>query len=319
MTISRATNARRFRAFGLALLALFAWTGACGSAQAVVVRFSSPVGNILVRLYHTRTPQTTQNFLNYTDGEWVDTFIHRSIPGFVVQGGGFTFTSNATGVADVPSGPMVINEPGISNLRGTIAMAKLAPPEEGGPPNGGPNSATNQWFFSLANNASNLDNQNGGFTVFGRVVGNGMTVVDAIAALPRVNASGGDPNGVFANLPVRNFSGGNIFKENLVTFTSIAAINIPAGDYDFNGLVNAADLAVLKADFGSTTKAEADGNGDGIVNAADFLVWQRTLGQNVGAPGLGAIGAVPEPGTIVLAAIALAVAGRIRRHLVAGR
>ena len=50
-------------------------------------------------------------------------------------------------------------------------------------------------------------------------------------------------------------------------------------------MVNGADLAIWKADFGSTTKAEADGNGDGRVDGADFLVWQRTLGQNFGHAG----------------------------------
>lgn len=276
------------------------------------------MGNILVRLYDTRTPLTVANFLTYTDGEWVDTFIHRSIPGFVIQGGGYTYVSDAVGLGSVPDGPMVHNEPGISNLRGTIAMAKLPPPAEGGPVNGGPDSATNEWFFSLADNSSNLDNQNGGFTVFGRVVGSGMTVVDAMAALPYYDASGGDPSSPFTNLPLRNYVGGNILKSNLVTFSSIAPINVPAGDYDFNGVVNAADLTVWKASVGSTTKAEADGNGDGRVDAADYLIWQRTLGQNFGTPGVGAASSVPEPGTIGLAALAAGVLGAVHRRRRAG-
>ncbi|HEX6961255.1 MAG TPA: peptidylprolyl isomerase, partial [Lacipirellula sp.] len=220
-----------------------------------------------------------------------------SVPGFVVQGGGFKYPSDAVGVQQVPQDPPAPNEPGISNLRGTIAMAKLG---------GDPNSATNQWFFNLADNSENLDNQNGGFTAFGRVVGNGMSVVDAIAALPRVNA--GSP---FDTLPVRNWSGGTILKQHLVTFSRILPLNLPAGDYTFDGQVNAADLAVWKADLGSTTKAEADGNGNGVVDGADFLVWQRTLGQNFGPP---AMAAVPEPAGAALALMAAAVFLRRRRR-----
>jgi len=270
-------------------------------AEATVVRFNSVLGNIDVRLYNTATPLTTANFLNYaTGGDWVDTFIHRSVPGFVVQGGGFKFPSDVIGVQNVAQDPPVLNEPGISNLRGTIAMAKLS---------GDPNSATNQWFFSLENNAEILDGQNGGFTVFGRVVSTGMTVVDAIAALSRVNAGG-----AFNTLPVRNFAGGNIKKENLVTFNTILPLNLPDGDYNFDGKVDGADLAVWKADFGSTTKAEADGNGNGRVDAGDFLVWQRTLGQNFGAPAAAVIAAVPEPAAATLALFAAAAACGLARR-----
>src|SRR5690606_34876721 len=129
-----------------------------------------------------------------------------------------------------------------------------------------------------------LDNQNGGFTVFGRVLGNGMSVVDAIAALPRVNAGG-----AFDNLPVRNFAGGNIYDENLVNVTRIIQRDLPAGDYNFDGVVNNADYLVWKNSFGSRTLAEADGNGDGVVNSADYTVWRDSMlaaGQSV---------AIPEP------------------------
>jgi cyclophilin family peptidyl-prolyl cis-trans isomerase len=104
----------------------------------------------------------------------------------------------------------VINEPGISNLRGTIAMAKRP---------GDPNSATSQWFINLADNSELLDDQNGGFTVFGEVTGNGMDVVDAIAALPVWNAGspcfGCSP---LTELPLRDYPGGGapVEEQNLV-------------------------------------------------------------------------------------------------------
>ena len=283
---------RKFLAVVFVLLVAVAWNCA-GVAEATIVKFDSALGPINVRLYNSATPLTTANFLNYANGgDWVDTFIHRSVPGFVIQGGGFTYPSDAIGAKSVPQDPAVMNEPGISNLRGTIAMAKLS---------GNPNSATNQWFFNLSNNSANLDGQNGGFTVFGRVVGSGMTVVDAIAALPRVNA--GSP---FDTLPLRNYTSGSIKKENLVTFSSISVLNFPEGDYDFNGTVNAADLVVYNSTFGSTTNAAADGNGNGVVDAADYTIWRKTLGQTTGSGMV--LGSVPEPATAWLLVLAAGTA-----------
>lgn len=72
------------------------------------------------------------------------------------------------------------NEPVLSNVAGTIAMAKRS---------GNANSASSQWFFNVADNSSNLDLQNGGFTVFGQVIGEGMEVVKAINALPTCSST----------------------------------------------------------------------------------------------------------------------------------
>ena len=66
---------------------------------------------------------------------------------------------------------------------------------------GDPDSATSQWFLNLADNTANLDGQNGGFTVFGQVVGNGMDVVDAIGALQTFAFSS-----PFGELPLRNYT-----------------------------------------------------------------------------------------------------------------
>jgi peptidyl-prolyl cis-trans isomerase A (cyclophilin A) len=173
-----------------------------------VVRFDvnspSPHEKVFVELFdaagagRTRTtPATVANFLSYVDGgHYANTFIHRSVPGFVVQGGGFTVTNTSpVTVPSVTQFPAVVNEPGNTNVRGTIAMAKLG---------SDPNSATNQWFFNLANNAANLDAQNGGFTAFGRVLGGGMAAVDAMAQVPRFGY--GSP---FDTIPLRNVPGAN--------------------------------------------------------------------------------------------------------------
>jgi len=180
-----------------------------------VVRFttnqSEPNNLIYIELFdqagpnRTRTtPLTAANFLAYANaGEYNNTFIHRSVPGFVVQGGGFTVTSAQPGIliGSVTQFPAVVNEPKpaessvANNVRGTIAMAKL---------DSDPNSATNQWFFNLADNSANLDTQNGGFTVFGRVLGNGMAAVDAIAQVPRFGYAS-----PFDTIPLRNVPGAN--------------------------------------------------------------------------------------------------------------
>lgn len=136
------------------------------------VRLSTTLGDVVFELVDD-APITTDNFLQYvTDGFYNGTIFHRVVPGFVVQGGGFLPGNvQPTGIR-----PPIQNEfsPDRSNVRATVAMAKLG---------GDPNSATSQFFVNLADNSSNLDNQNGGFTVFARVV-EGMDVVDAIAAVP---------------------------------------------------------------------------------------------------------------------------------------
>lgn len=179
-------------------------------AMATHVVIQTPLGAIEVELFDEQKPLTVANFLNYvTDGDFQSSFIHRSLPGFVIQGGGFTYKEGT--VAALPLDTPVQNEPGLSNLRGTIAMAKIA---------GDPNSATSQWFINLADNSAQLDDQNGGFTVFGQVVGNGMEVVDAIAALTVYDA--GSP---FDNLPLRNFPGAVPVTDEHLVMNDIEVLN----------------------------------------------------------------------------------------------
>jgi cyclophilin family peptidyl-prolyl cis-trans isomerase len=174
---------------GLALVALsgLGALGGTAAAQTVgtIVRLDTASGPIDIGLYDSVAPQTVANFLNYVRrGAYDGSFFHRLVRGFVIQGGGFRFNDAVSprGSA-IPTDPPVVNEFSAtrSNLRATVAMAKLG---------GNPNSATNQWFVNLADNSANLDTQNGGFTVFGRVTAAGMAVVDQLAQLSVVNASG---------------------------------------------------------------------------------------------------------------------------------
>ena len=153
-----------------------------------VVSLNTNFGPIVMELFEARTPGTVNNFLNYVnDSDYINSFFHRSDPGFVIQGGGFstdstTFTSTAQ-FSRVPTDPPILNEPGISNLRGTVAMAKVGMD---------PNSATSQFFVNLGDNSSLDLPQNNSFTVFGQVLD--MTTVDAIERLP-LNTSNPSPYG----------------------------------------------------------------------------------------------------------------------------
>lgn len=159
-------------------------------ASATKVQIQTVMGDIEVNLYDKTTPKTVENFLAYVkSGAYTNSVIHRAVPDFIVQGGGFKWEGKSPLTA-IGQNAAVINEPVYSNLRGTIAMAKLG---------GNPNSATNQWFFNLKDNSANLDTQNGGFTVFGQVTGNGMAIIDAMAAL---NANVADKE----QIPLRNYT-----------------------------------------------------------------------------------------------------------------
>lgn len=283
------------------VLAILAMTS---NASATIVRFNTVLGSYNIRMYDALMPVTVTNFLNYTNTDrYNGTFVHRSVPGFVVQGGGFTFNSSNNTAPQISLSPPINDEPGggiagPSNIRGTIAMAKS-----------GPNTVTSQWFVNLGNNSS-LDNParpDGGFSAFGRVLGNGMTVVDAIAALPIFDLDP-FPQQTFDTVPLRNSPGG--LADRLVFANDVSVLALPAGDYNFDGTVNNQDLAIWQADFGSTTKAEADGNGNGIVDGADFLVWQRSFGQT---SLVSTVSAIPEPTSLALAALGILFLASRRR------
>lgn len=149
-----------------------------------LVRVNTTYGSFTIELFDNDTPATVANFLGYVDrGDFSRSFFHRSEPDFVIQGGAYRWRGDcATGidpatcsVARITQQPIVPNEPGISNTEGTLAMAKQG---------GIPDSATSQWFVNMSDNSENLDNQNGGFTAFGRVLGNGLAVLKPANELP---------------------------------------------------------------------------------------------------------------------------------------
>jgi cyclophilin family peptidyl-prolyl cis-trans isomerase len=183
-------------------------------SSATVVRMLTPLGLIDINLYDDEAPETVTNFLAYVNrGDYDGSFIHRSKPSFVLQGGGYTVDTGSGSILTIAKDSPVVNEysPLRSNLRGTIAMAKVA---------NVPDSATSQWFFNLNDNSAILDSQNSGFAVFGEVMGRGMEVVDALAQLTIVNAGG-----VFTDLPLLSDPvDGSITLGQLVNLSSVAVL-----------------------------------------------------------------------------------------------
>jgi len=147
---------------------LLASTALCEAGT--LAQFRTVFGDIEVELYDQDKPVTVQNFIRYVQsGAYQNEFAHRLVPGFVIQGGGFTITNGGTTNWDsvpIPAFPPITNEFGVgrrfSNVFGTVAMAKLG---------GDTNSATSQWYFNLADNTSlDANDTNNLFVVFGHVV-----------------------------------------------------------------------------------------------------------------------------------------------------
>ncbi len=136
------------------------------------VEFVTSQGNFMVELDGRRAPFTVQNFLQYViDGHYEGTVFHRVIPGFVAQAGGYDDK-----LVEKKTRNPIPNESGngLSNMRGTIAMARM----------GHPHTATAQFFINLSDNRT-LDPKPSrwGYTVFGHVIA-GMDTLDKIAAIP---------------------------------------------------------------------------------------------------------------------------------------
>jgi len=191
-------------------------------AMATIVQFQTVMGDFSVNLYDKTTPKTVENFLTYVKaGSYTNTVIHRSVPGFVEQGGGYKYVTKFP-LVSIPQNAAVVNEPVYSNKRGTIAMAKLS---------GKPNSATNEWFFNLVDNSKSLDinsGGSGGYTVFGEVTGNGMAIIDAMAALNIFNV---DPASGLTSFPLKNYTAADgtnnvaITDKNLVLILGIVVLD----------------------------------------------------------------------------------------------
>lgn len=163
-----------------------------------IVRFSTFLGNMDVRMFGDQTPKNVANFLAYAnEGEYDNTFIQRNLPGFIFQLGGFVVNPQNL-IDEVAPKAAADNEPSPTQAtRGTISLAR---PDDQNPATD--DKGTNQFFFNLVNNESNLGSQNGGFTEFGEITSAaGLAVMDALSNFPKINGGG-----QFTDLPVLNSS-----------------------------------------------------------------------------------------------------------------
>ena len=153
-----------------------------------IVIIETSKGNIEVELNPTASPITVKNFKTYVSAGFYDgTVYHRVIPDFMIQGGGFLPNGNQKEV--MPPIKIESNN-GLSNLTGTIAMART----------NDPNSATSQFFINTKDNLflNYVNSDNPGYTVFGKVI-SGMDVVKAIEGVPTTTKFGS-----YQNWPVDN-------------------------------------------------------------------------------------------------------------------
>jgi peptidyl-prolyl cis-trans isomerase B (cyclophilin B) len=163
----------------LSVLSLSLGSNAMSGEKNPQIKIETSKGTLVLELYPDKAPATVENFLSYVDdGFYNGTIFHRVIPGFMIQGGGFT-----EDMAQKPTKAPVENEAnnGLKNNVGTIAMARTPDP----------NSATAQFFVNVSNNDflnfKSETPQGWGYCVFGKVV-EGMDVVNDIVAVPTSSA-----------------------------------------------------------------------------------------------------------------------------------
>lgn len=176
------------RQFAGALAALVILPAALAAQAAPQVKIETNMGDITVELNEKAAPKTVANFLAYVkSGFYKNTLFHRVIPNFMIQGGGFTSGMDEKDTrAPIP----IESRNGLSNARGTIAMART----------NDPNSATSQFFINVKDNHflnANASRDGYGYTVFGKVIA-GMNTVDAIARVKTHSV------GYFDDVPIRD-------------------------------------------------------------------------------------------------------------------
>ena len=247
---------------------LFVFSACMGNVSAVNPQVTLQItgaatGTIVLELYPDKAPVTVANFLNYVNtGFYNGLIFHRVISGFMVQGGGYS-----TSLVKKATNPAIVNESlnRLSNLRGTIAMARTSEPH----------SATSEFFINHQNNLSldyvpiiydNSSPPNAyskyNYCVFGKVI-SGIEVVDAIAALATTTENS------MANVPVNDV----IIQSATLTLNAPFCVEKLKGDIDGDCDVDTDDILKFAVQWlNPECKGcySSDINGDGNVNFADY-------------------------------------------------
>ena len=239
-------------------ISLLVFTFASLSASATKVEFTTSHGNFTVNLHDETTPITVNNFLKYiNDDDYNNTVVHRVVPDFVMQAGGFEFTGNLPLTA-IPTDSSITNEPVYSNVRGTIAMAKVG---------GNENSATNQWFVNLSDNSGGgqqLDTANGGFTVFGEIIA-GMENIDAIALITTCDTTPDEQVSNFKNIPMPGYTAeqcsDSTFVPGTENFVTIETVTIIDNTVDTASSLNSVKNTLLSTTTPVTPTPSSSGSG----------------------------------------------------------
>jgi cyclophilin family peptidyl-prolyl cis-trans isomerase len=220
-------------------------------------------GDIGLELYADEAPITVENFLMYVNTGFYDGLVfHRIVPDFVIQSGSHYYEDGRA--KSRTAGDRIINESdnGLSNLRGTIAMARYSNPD----------SATSSFFINLLDNGEWLDRSQAsdgyGYCVFGHVI-SGMDVVDEIAQTPTQEISYNFPEFPFPEI---------VYLE--MAYEAPPGYWI-SGDLNNDGIVDFEDFAIFAPSFVSESDVmSADLNGDLKIDAEDIALlvqnWLQT-------------------------------------------
>ena len=180
-----------------------------------IVEVQTSLGTFYLEIDEESAPLTGGNFLNYVrSGRYNNTFIHGAIGGSLIRGGGYTFANCAEGPQRIElDDPIPLEDTGLSNLDGTIAALR---------PASDINGATSEWFINLGADTG-LDTQDGGYAVFGRVLGDGLNIVRNISLANLVRL------GFFLETPTTNYFQSSVncqqFSRDYLILVLMAVVN----------------------------------------------------------------------------------------------